>query len=634
MRFCPFCAQENTDEGTHCAQCGKRLPPAPRRPGIKRADPTLAPSPSHARPPTTRFQLGGGGPATVPSAAPQPAPAAQSAPLIITSSVPQRGAPSPAPSPAPPPVAPAPAPAPAPARAPAAPRAPAPASSAASVATSTLGAVVVTSTRQGSGNDKPLTLSLGTIGTDRMQAPPRMTEPALPPPAAAATPAQLPLSARPTAAPMPRRTPDATPADTGGVPRPERARAPGTGPVPLPPPPSSDGFEHLHTPTAIRDATGSVPNLARPRGAPRREEGALAPEAALPILETRHAKVMPMPRVPNAGNPFKLAWYVIQVFRAVSQRRRAIKWMQKDIVSQQESLDGVLGMLGKTACELKLDMPAFAEEMRAINAAEQRREGAAGQLEGLADKRAKEDDRFSEQIAQLKDVHSGKLLAHNAAEKTLRALQDQRQKLRDEVGQLEGKMKAYHRSSEDKEGAAGRAEDAAVRAALRREADSLRNEARRLEGPRDAAQRAMGEIAKPLSEAERNFDTTQKEEADAKAGVVAAQRHHDQIIGEITAQQNQESTQRANAEREIARHHVTLGTMVNLHRVDKPELKPLYERVDTIRRGINGLEAEIEHLKAEKYARDKNTMIKGTVSLAGGLVLLVIIIILLTIALG
>ena len=206
--------------------------------------------------------------------------------------------------------------------------------------------------------------------------------------------------------------------------------------------------------------------------------------------------------------------------------------------------------------------------------------------------------------------------------------------LRDEVSQLEGRMKAYMRSSEDKEGGAGRSEDAAVRAAYRREADSLRNEARRLEGPRDAAQRGMAEIAKPLADAERAFDATQKEEADAKRAVAEAQAAHDQVIGEITAAQNHQSSDRSNAEKEIARHHITLGTMVNLHRVDKVELKPLYDRVDAIRRGINGLEAEIEHLKAEKYARDRATMIKGSVSLAGGVVLLVIIIILLTVALG
>src|SRR5205085_4360367 len=129
-----------------------------------------------------------------------------------------------------------------------------------------------------------------------------------------------------------------------------------------------------------------------------------------------------------------------------------------------------------------------------------------GQLEELGDKRKREDDRFAEQIAQLKDTLATCSTAHHSAEKTLRSLQDQRQKLRDEVSQIESRMKAFVRSSEDKEGGAGRSEDAAVRAAFRREADSLRNEARRLEGPRDAAQRGLADIAKPLADAERNFD--------------------------------------------------------------------------------------------------------------------------------
>ncbi len=602
MRFCPFCAQENPDEGTHCAQCGKKLPPAPKRPGMRRADPTLAPAPSQARPPTTRFQT---------SAIPGVVPGATSAPV-----------PSPMPggTSAPQPIAPA---------------TSAPvgtSSSSGPVTTSTLGAVVVTR----HGTDKPMTLSLPlSAATTGGPAAKTTTTPSAPPPAP------------PVGSVRGARAADGTPTQasgSGAVSMPiSRAQEPGTGPISLPPPPSFPA--EMHTPTAVRDATGNVPMLARPKtdavakqvkveAAKTGTGSGTGTGTGLPVLETRHAKVMPMPRVPNAGNPIALGWYVIQVLRAISQRRRAIKWMQKDIVSQQESLDGVLGMLGRAAFEAKLDNAAFAEEMRAITAADTRRTNAEAALAELAKKRSAEDSRFAEQIGRLKDALGARAAAQASADKDLRSRQNERQKLRDEVGELEGRMKAYMRSSEEKENTAGRSEDATIRAAIRREAESLRNEARRLEGPRDAANRRLGEIAKPLAEAERIFDATQKDHDIAKKAVAEAQNAHDQVAGEITAGQNEHTTAKANAEREMARHFVTLGTMVNLHRVDRPELKPLYERVDTIRRSINGLEAEIEHLKAEKYARDRNTMQKGILVLAGAFVALVGLIVLLSIALS
>src|SRR5262245_44622642 len=48
MRFCPFCAQENTDEASECAHCGRRLPQltaraAPAAPSLPAATPLRRP---------------------------------------------------------------------------------------------------------------------------------------------------------------------------------------------------------------------------------------------------------------------------------------------------------------------------------------------------------------------------------------------------------------------------------------------------------------------------------------------------------------------------------------------------------------------------------------------------------------
>jgi hypothetical protein len=55
MRFCPFCAQENSDEGAECVHCGRRLPVvAAGNTGMARALPPAAPA---VRPPPVRRPL-------------------------------------------------------------------------------------------------------------------------------------------------------------------------------------------------------------------------------------------------------------------------------------------------------------------------------------------------------------------------------------------------------------------------------------------------------------------------------------------------------------------------------------------------------------------------------------------------
>src|SRR5947207_2277765 len=49
MRFCPFCAQENTDDASECAHCGRRLPQVTARATTPAALPT-----SPVRPPAVR----------------------------------------------------------------------------------------------------------------------------------------------------------------------------------------------------------------------------------------------------------------------------------------------------------------------------------------------------------------------------------------------------------------------------------------------------------------------------------------------------------------------------------------------------------------------------------------------------
>jgi hypothetical protein len=77
------------------------------------------------------------------------------------------------------------------------------------------------------------------------------------------------------------------------------------------------------------------------------------------------------------------------------------------------------------------------------------------------------------------------------------------------------------------------------------------------------------------------------------------------------------------AESEIARHLVTLGTLVNLHRVEGHGFEPLYKQADELRVLISGQETEIARLSAERDMFDKGSLIRGGVVLGGTLVALI-----------
>jgi hypothetical protein len=74
---------------------------------------------------------------------------------------------------------------------------------------------------------------------------------------------------------------------------------------------------------------------------------------------------------------------------------------------------------------------------------------------------------------------------------------------------------------------------------------------------------------------------------------------------------------------------VTLGTLLNLHRVEGPEhadLAELYERIDRLRGAIGARTAEIDRLVAERAAYDRASLVRGWTALAGGVVALVTVI--------
>jgi hypothetical protein len=85
----------------------------------------------------------------------------------------------------------------------------------------------------------------------------------------------------------------------------------------------------------------------------------------------------------------------------------------------------------------------------------------------------------------------------------------------------------------------------------------------------------------------------------------------------------------AQVEAEIQRRLLSLGTLVNLNRIARPELDELYARIDRLRHAIGLRSSEIERLSAERDAHDRAALMRGFAGIGVGATTVVLILILL-----
>ena len=74
---------------------------------------------------------------------------------------------------------------------------------------------------------------------------------------------------------------------------------------------------------------------------------------------------------------------------------------------------------------------------------------------------------------------------------------------------------------------------------------------------------------------------------------------------------------------------VTLGTLVNLNRIEDPQFAELYQRIDRLRGAITARTTEIEKLTAEREAYDRGTLVRGIATIGGAFVALIALIVIL-----
>lgn len=604
MRFCPFCSAENVDDAASCASCSRRLPPLPpRRAGSKGPatgiiQPVPRASGNTTPPPLPQRKAG----ATVPP--PLPAPAT--------------GVPEPAPI---------------------------------SLSASWSVPVAVTSAPDTAPVNPPSApvIAPTTIGSTDTTVVNRDSAPALPPPpvpsqqgassglldALSPSPAALRREAPPLDQPIVGDRRGANPLPAAGNPAPgyPSAISPSaftrtkTSSVPPPLPPVAATVSIVQpspspAPTPIDSRSSAVPDGVEPPPTRIHRPEALVDRPFTP------AKVNTIPEIPEPGL-IHAARYTYQFTVARWQRRGAIKQLGIEIKQDTEALDQVLGALGRAARVAKVEGRVFSAENNAISNAEERIAALQRDSSEVEGRKAEENSKFGdiERERNEKLVEAERMVEE--AHRESQHLEAQRRSLRDKRKELDHRQKQFLRNAEAQEKQAGAAPLGDQRQDFRRAAEGLRKEAAVIEPDKQDLDRRITALERPLGEALARLDAAKAELDAAKRSLNDAREGHGHRLAELDAEQKRKAREVSLAEAEIQRRLVTLGTLVNLNRVEDPSFAELYHRIDRLRGAITARTTEIEKLTAEREAYDRGTWVRGLATIGGAFLALIAVIVIL-----
>jgi chromosome segregation ATPase len=319
----------------------------------------------------------------------------------------------------------------------------------------------------------------------------------------------------------------------------------------------------------------------------------------------------------------------VRFARARWQRRGAIRVLGADIKKDTDALDQVLGALGAAARAAKVDGRVFSGENAAITTAEEHAAQMAREHHDVDTRKLEENARFVE-VERERNTKLGEAERMvDEVGKELAQLETQRRGLRDARKELERRQKAYLKAAEDSEKQASATELGDQRQDLRRSAEQHRREAAALEPERQEADRGLAATERPIAEASARLDAAKAELDAAKGSLADAREGHTHRLAELDAEQKRKTREIAEAEAEIARRLVTLGTLVNLNRIEDAQLDELYQRIDRLRGAITARTTEIEKLTAEREAYDRGTLTRGVAVIGGAILLFITLLVIL-----
>jgi chromosome segregation ATPase len=327
-----------------------------------------------------------------------------------------------------------------------------------------------------------------------------------------------------------------------------------------------------------------------------------------------------MPDVPDAGL-YASVRYTLAFLRGLVQRRAAVRRLNEQIRIDTTSLDSVLGTLGRAARQLQLDSRALRGENQAIDQAAKRQAQREVERDELGQHQEEESRRFAEIEAERENKARETDEAFEAAERELGDLEAQRRSLRDKRKQLERQQRAYIKTAEEREAESSKLPVGDSRAQLRRAAEALRQEAAALDPERQDLDRRLAALEKPLSQAAAKVELLRAEQKETRQALHDAREGNRQRRAELEAQHAHKVREAAQAEAEVGRRLVTLGTLLNLNRVERPELDTLYAKIDHLRGAIGSRTLQIDRLNLERESFDRGALVRGALVLGAGLVL-------------
>jgi len=322
------------------------------------------------------------------------------------------------------------------------------------------------------------------------------------------------------------------------------------------------------------------------------------------------------------------ARYSITFLRARWQRRGAIKSLAEDIKRDTDALDQILGSLGRTARTVSLEGRVFAAENAAITAAETKRGTLQHDGVDLQSRKSDESTKYVDVENERTTKVSQAEHQLGEAQRDLQLLDGQRRNLRDKRKEVERRQRAFLKVAEQRDEQSNSASVGEQRG-FRIDAESHRKSAAELEPERQELDRKIGVLDKPIADATARVDATKAELESARRSLDDARDGHGHRLAELEAEQKRKAKEIAQADAEIVRRLVTLGTLLNLNRVDLPEFADLYLRIDRLRTAIGARTTEIDKLTAERVAFDKASLVRGLATLGGTVLFLITLIVLL-----
>ena len=317
-----------------------------------------------------------------------------------------------------------------------------------------------------------------------------------------------------------------------------------------------------------------------------------------------------MPERPEGGLWSSLR-YTLGFVRGLWQRQAAVKSLREHIVTDTTALDALLGQLGSDVRQMGLTSRAISGENKTIDEVEARRERALQDLAEVSTRQAEEDGKFKEIEGERSSKVADAEAVLGTAEREIEVLEGKRRALREKRKTIERQQKGYLKAASEREEESSKHPMGDTRTLLRKAAEDLRRDAGALDPERQDIERRLAALERPLSEALAKVEGLKAELESSRRSLTDAREGHRQRLSELEAEQKLRKSEVTQAEADIQRRLVTLGTLVNLNRIDRPEFTPLYRKIDILRDAIATRGREIDRYSRERDQYDKGALLRG-----------------------